>query len=58
MGRGIQGVLASKADFKLKNTYMFYQIGDLKAKANKFKRVNLENLKYKKQMGNLIKKEL
>ena len=51
-------MLASKADLELENTNMLYQIEDLKAKANKLKRVNLENLKYKVQEDFLIKFEV
>ena len=49
-------MFASKADFELEKTDMLYQIEDLKA--NKLKRVNLENLKYKEQEDFLIKFEV
>ena len=48
--------LASKADLELENNEMLYQIEDLKAKANEFKMLYFENLKYKEQVEDLIKK--
>ena len=49
-------ILASKADLELENIEMPYQIENLKAKANEFKMLYLENLKYKEQVEDLIKK--
>ena len=48
-------MLASIADLELENTEMLYQIEVLKAKANEFKMLYLENIKYKEQVEDLIK---
>ena len=51
-------ILVSKADLELENSEMLYQVEDLKAKANEFKIVYLEILKYKEQVEILIIKKV
>ena len=49
-------IFATRGDLESENNELYCQVEDLKAKVTEFKMLYLENLKYKEQMEDLIKR--